>query len=218
MVARGLGAKVQDKITRDTTHVVAARTGTAKVNDAKKHKNIHLVTPDWLWSCAERWDHVAEGLFQLYKNATVTLKPPAHCSSPEIAFAERCPQINMSEKETMPEALNPFLAFSNEDLNGMEKEVEDILSGDSSSSEEGEEEDIEIQVTSKPESSDDDSLTGEVPRGHKRKKSGHDSDDGNGMIDRFRRGDDIPSDYEIETKSDDEDEEMNVDQSGNYDD
>ena len=42
MVARSLGAKVQDKITRDTTHVVAARTGTAKVNDAKKHKNIHL--------------------------------------------------------------------------------------------------------------------------------------------------------------------------------
>ena len=116
------------------------------------------MTPDWLWSCAERWDHVAEGLFQLYKNAPVTLKPPAHCSSPEIAFAERCPQINVSEKETMPEALNPFLAFSNEDLNGMEKEVEDILSGDSSSSEEGEE-DVEIQVT-KPESSDDDSLTG----------------------------------------------------------
>ena len=69
------------------------------------------MTPDWLWSCAERWDHVAEGLFQLYKNAPVTLKPPAHCSSPEIAFAERCPQINMSEKETMPEALNPFLAL-----------------------------------------------------------------------------------------------------------
>ena len=89
------------------------------------------MTPDWLWSCAERWDHVAEGLFQLYKNAPVTLKPPAHCSSPEIAFAERCPQINVSEKETMPEALNPFLAFSNEDLNGMEKEVEDILSGKS---------------------------------------------------------------------------------------
>ena len=60
----------------------------------------------------------------------------------------------------MPEALNPFLAFSNEDLNGMEKEVEDILSGDSSSSEEGEE-DVEIQIT-KPESSDDDSLTGKL--------------------------------------------------------
>ena len=42
MVARSLGAKVQDRITRDTTHVVAARAGTAKVNDAKKHKNIHL--------------------------------------------------------------------------------------------------------------------------------------------------------------------------------
>ena len=61
---------------------------------------------------AERWDHVAEGLFQLYKNAPITLRPPAHCSSPEIAFAERCPQINMTEKETMPEAMNPFLAFN----------------------------------------------------------------------------------------------------------
>ena len=53
---------------------------------------------------------------------------------------------------------------------------------------------------------------GEVPRGHKRKKSGHDSDDENGMIDRFRRGEDTPSDYEIESKSDDEDEEMNLNQ------
>ena len=42
MVARSLGAKVQDRIPRDTTHVVAARAGTPKVNDAKKHKNIHL--------------------------------------------------------------------------------------------------------------------------------------------------------------------------------
>ena len=53
---------------------------------------------------------------------------------------------------------------------------------------------------------------GEVPRGHKRKKSGNDSDDENGMIDRFRRGEDTPSDYEIESKSDDEDEEMNLNQ------
>ena len=55
---------------------------------------------------------MAEGLFQLYKNAPITLRPPAHCSSPEIAFAERCPQINMTEKEAMPEAMNPFLAFN----------------------------------------------------------------------------------------------------------
>ena len=109
MVAKSLGAKVHDKVTKDTTHLVAARTGTVKVNEAKKYKHIHLVTPDWLWSCAERWDHVDERVFQLYKNAQVTLQPPAHCSSPEIAFAERCPQINVSEKETMPEALNPFL-------------------------------------------------------------------------------------------------------------
>jgi RNA polymerase II subunit A-like phosphatase len=56
LVARSLGAEVTERITRKTTHLVAARTGTAKVNEAKKRaKNVHLVTPDWLWCCAERW-------------------------------------------------------------------------------------------------------------------------------------------------------------------
>ena len=54
-------------------------------------------------------------------------------------------------------------------------------------------------------SGSEDSLTGEVPRGHKRKKPENDSDDDLGMIDRFRRGEGTPSDYEIESQSDDED-------------
>ena len=36
MVAKSLGAKVHDRISKETTHVVAARGGTAKVNEARR--------------------------------------------------------------------------------------------------------------------------------------------------------------------------------------
>ena len=37
------------------------------MNEAKKLGNVHIVTPDWLWSCAERWAKVDESLFKLSK-------------------------------------------------------------------------------------------------------------------------------------------------------
>ena len=51
------------------THLIAARLGTAKVNEARRHKSsaIKIVTPDWLWCCAERWEHIDERLFPLEK-------------------------------------------------------------------------------------------------------------------------------------------------------
>ena len=61
-----------------------------QVNDARKYGDrIHIVTPDWLWNCSERWERVSEQLFTLTKTSSVTRRPPAHCSSPEIAFAQR---------------------------------------------------------------------------------------------------------------------------------
>lgn len=53
-VARSLGALVTQDLEDDTTHLVAVRPGTVKVNAGKKKKNLKIVTPDWLWSCAER--------------------------------------------------------------------------------------------------------------------------------------------------------------------
>ena len=108
LLARSLGASVKNHVDGDTTHLVAARLGTAKVsinlvncsvkckynvylqvNDARKYGCVHIVTPDWLWSCSERWERVCEDLFTLTKTSAVTRRPPAHCSSPEIAFAQR---------------------------------------------------------------------------------------------------------------------------------
>ncbi|XP_076991289.1 RNA polymerase II subunit A C-terminal domain phosphatase isoform X2 [Tamandua tetradactyla] len=47
------------------THLVAARAGTEKVRQAQEWAHMHVVNPDWLWSCLERWDRVEEQLFPL---------------------------------------------------------------------------------------------------------------------------------------------------------
>lgn len=83
LIARSLGANVTQLLTDDTTHLVASTAGTFKVNAAKKNPKIHIVSPDWLWTCAERWECVDENVFPLdSRKASKTRQPPAHCHSP----------------------------------------------------------------------------------------------------------------------------------------
>ena len=74
LVARSLGATIGRSVIVDgsplenTTHVVAAKMGTAKVNaalKASKKRKVYIVNPLWLSSCAERWERVSEQLFAL---------------------------------------------------------------------------------------------------------------------------------------------------------
>jgi len=208
LVARSLGATVSDRVDISTTHLVAARLGTVKVNDARRQKGVTIVTPDWLWACAERWERSDERLFPLGKNAAVTRKPPAHCASPEIAFAERCADFDLNldgtgsllsrQPSVVETERDPFLAFSTDEIAGMDKEVEDILSGDSDSE--------ETSVEGRETTSEEDSLTGEEPRGHKRSSEVIALDDDNALdtpINKFRRGEEIPSDFEVGVASDD---------------
>ena len=253
LVAKSLGAEVTDKIYSKTTHLVAARTGTAKVNEAKKRaKNVHLVTPDWLWCCAERWERIDERLYPLYKSAPITVKPPAHCSSPEDNASDRMAEIDAStfdfsgrpslvdrqlSTESLQESINPFFTLSTEDFKGMEKEIEDESSMSSSSDEDEPKRnnstriskpgnkakkvsDLEEAHLSDSSNSDVESLTGEYPRGMKRKhdpddpgSEGDDEDefgetegprDGD-VLERFRQGGMVPDDFEIEQASDDDD-------------
>lgn len=61
LVARSMGAQVTQDLTPETTHLVAVRPGTAKVNAARRvARNVIIVTPDWLWCCGERWEKVDE--------------------------------------------------------------------------------------------------------------------------------------------------------------
>lgn len=83
VIARRMGANVKQQLTDDTTHLVAATSGTFKVNAARKRPEIRVVTPEWLWSCAERWECVEERLFPLDPLRPSKMRqPPPHCHSP----------------------------------------------------------------------------------------------------------------------------------------
>ncbi|XP_057554451.1 RNA polymerase II subunit A C-terminal domain phosphatase isoform X4 [Hippopotamus amphibius kiboko] len=69
--ATALGARILTQLVLDpddpdrATHLIAARAGTEKVRQAQECGQLHVVNPDWLWSCLERWDKVEEQLFPL---------------------------------------------------------------------------------------------------------------------------------------------------------
>ncbi|TRY67809.1 hypothetical protein TCAL_07221 [Tigriopus californicus] len=167
-IARTLGANVLDTVTPESniTHLIAARIGTAKVNDVRKMKGVHIVTPDWLWCCAERWEKVDERMFPLNKASQVTLKPPVHCSGggPDQ-------DLDALESENLPEISNPFLAMSKNDLQGMDDEVNDVLSEDNDDSSSSESEPT-------PDGDDDSKLGGEIQYDSENEEVGMHCDDG----------------------------------------
>nr|XP_029519106.1 RNA polymerase II subunit A C-terminal domain phosphatase-like isoform X1 [Oncorhynchus nerka] len=83
--AKALGAKIGKSLllsSKDpgrTTHLIAARAGTEKVRQAQGCKRLHVVNPDWLWGCLERWERVDESLYPLKEDYTKTqqLNSPA---------------------------------------------------------------------------------------------------------------------------------------------
>ncbi|ENN78084.1 hypothetical protein HUJ04_004515 [Dendroctonus ponderosae] len=133
-VARILGAEVQHNFNNDTTHLVAVRPGTAKVNAGRRRKNLKIVTPDWLWCCAERWEQVDERLFPLNAKGSKNRHPPPHCSSPEHIPEYPGSQTPVLRKRSpsgrFMDTINPLMSFSRDDIADMDKEVEDILEDD----------------------------------------------------------------------------------------
>lgn len=226
-VAKMLGANVHsDFVARAkdgsnkseyTTHVVAARQGTIKVKLAQKHKHVKLVNPQWLWTCAERLQHVDERLYPLNDSTSGNL----YCESPdtvrlnrkrkneeESETGKRKRQNEDEEKSAAEEEMevsdiqrneagkseegpsaakigsnrfsttyNPMLAFSDEDLECMDKEVEDFMDEEGDESEEDDidrNERIRLSVLSSGDDDNDgsseDSMSGEFPRGWNLKK------------------------------------------------
>nr|XP_045000019.1 RNA polymerase II subunit A C-terminal domain phosphatase isoform X2 [Jaculus jaculus] len=88
--ATALGAKVLTQLVLSpdapdrATHLIAARAGTEKVRQAQECRHLHVVSPDWLWSCLERWDKVEEQLFPLTEDDT-----RAHRENSPAVFSDR---------------------------------------------------------------------------------------------------------------------------------
>ncbi|XP_017061840.1 RNA polymerase II subunit A C-terminal domain phosphatase [Drosophila ficusphila] len=143
-IAKSLGADVQPNIGKDITHLVAVNAGTYKVNAAKKEAAIKVVNANWLWTCAERWEHVEEKLFPLDRKVrNKGRQPPAHCHSPEhvVNYSEKSeisPSSSKQQEEqsgNFRETLNPLLVFTNADIESMNKDYETFFESDSSSDE-----------------------------------------------------------------------------------
>ncbi|KAH8269585.1 hypothetical protein KR018_009568 [Drosophila ironensis] len=141
-IAKSLGAEVQPNIGKGITHLVAVNAGTYKVNAAKKESNIKVVNANWLWTCAERWEHVEEKLFPLDRKVrNKGRQPPAHCHSPEhvVNYSERSeisPSSSKQQEEqsgNFRETLNPLLVFTNADIESMNKDYDNFFESDSSS-------------------------------------------------------------------------------------
>ncbi|EMP35205.1 RNA polymerase II subunit A C-terminal domain phosphatase, partial [Chelonia mydas] len=274
--ATALGAKIIKNLVLNAddpnkaTHLIAARGGTEKVRQALDCKHLHVVNPDWLWSCLKRWDKVEEQLLSLKDDYIKTQRenspatfPDTHSvfqtalfhptpihpkfqPGPEVRLYDpntgklirkssqssvQSPYIQspappltlpvhaehssfrvvqphqqqLFDEEELPANENedqpgpskrkrqpsmsetmPLYTLCKEDLESMDKEVDDILgegSDDSDSEkkkteEEGEKaqssatESLGMKIEERPgssSSSSERSLTGSIPRGHKRK-------------------------------------------------
>ncbi|KAM6958840.1 RNA polymerase II subunit A C-terminal domain phosphatase [Aplochiton taeniatus] len=88
--AKALGAKIGKSLVLNskdhsrTTHLIAARAGTEKVRQAQGCKNLHVVSPDWLWGCLERWERVEEDLYPLKEDYSKTQRSSSPATFPDV--------------------------------------------------------------------------------------------------------------------------------------
>ncbi|XP_062343003.1 RNA polymerase II subunit A C-terminal domain phosphatase isoform X1 [Osmerus eperlanus] len=95
--AKALGAKIgkglvlSSKESGSTTHLIAARAGTEKVRQAQGCRHLHVVNPDWLWGCLERWERVDEVLYPLKEDYTKTQRSSSPATFPDVHGAFQNP-------------------------------------------------------------------------------------------------------------------------------
>ena len=214
-VAEALGASVHlnfvaptsSKDLAGTTHLVAAKLGTQKVKVAAKCKGVHIINPDWLWSCADRWEHVNECLFPLTEESSER-------------FLSRDSPSGVRPNNPVEQFSSPLLTMSKEEISGMDAEVEKFLE-ESDSSDDADDEnakDLRKKVltsysknkrdrTEVESSSDEDSLSAEFPKGWKTTKRQKlcGTDDTEGDDEGSNKSDDDSSSSASGTKNSNED-------------
>ena len=111
--ARAFGASIHDRIVyglsssnprkamHATTHVVAGRPGTSKLREAKRIPGMKIVSPKWLWSCAEQWKLVDERGFPVKFEEDKVEKAPA-AKVPKIATQRNRTGVKKETKSKTP--------------------------------------------------------------------------------------------------------------------
>ena len=181
-----------------TTHVVAARPGTEKACQALRLPSVRLVNPNWLWTCAERWEWVDERLFPVedyheYKtrsNGTPTASrrgTPKRQPGDEVNVKNnnndsQCDDVDVGHMtdDKLMIVLNPFASFSSGEMEAMDKEVEDLMK---SSDEEDDEDDEKEQILGSVSSSSSSTENGDS---QPKADIGEDVPDGSTMVDALK--------------------------------
>ncbi|KAA8893966.1 hypothetical protein FN846DRAFT_787193 [Sphaerosporella brunnea] len=101
--AQSFGAKVVETVSSKVTHLIAARSRTAKVRTAARYPNIKIVSPAWLYDSISHWRHELE-------------EPYLIAIHPE----DRNPKINGFDGG------GPLLSSEDEDSDEVEEEEEDF--------------------------------------------------------------------------------------------
>ena len=111
--ARAFGASIHDRIVyglsssnprkamHATTHVVAGRPGTSKLREAKRIPGMKIVSPKWLWSCAEQWKLVDERGFPVKFEEDKVEKAPA-AKVPKITTQRNRTGVKKETKSKTP--------------------------------------------------------------------------------------------------------------------
>ena len=162
----GLDSTIPHKKMKATTHVIAGKPGTVKMKEARRMIGIKIVNPHWLWSCAEQWKWLEEGLFPVdaekesnKKNKKEVQKQDLKKDQNELksdckdsAFKDDSANESNSPVKTHDQdeklghsrlvSLESRLSVSDEELERMEAEVDaEIGSTSSSSSDDGSQQD-----------------------------------------------------------------------------
>lgn len=124
-----------------------------------------VVSSQWLWSCAERWEKSPEKLFPLRDQPLDAGKWRAKGGAPESVADQleqqeadflRDAMLKLSQRKVLPEALVPSLVIGQDALAEMRQDVDDELSDDDDDDDEDDEADDEPLLKRPKGDSDDD--------------------------------------------------------------
>jgi len=120
--ARAMGAVIHERVQKNTTHLICARPGTAKHNEAKRKANVFVVNPAWLWVTYHEWRRQDESDFEIYSKGTEEEAEELERIAKQAKAARRAPRFSIPNVKDASERL------SSDFISQMDKEVEEILS------------------------------------------------------------------------------------------
>lgn len=143
-LAEQFGATCSQELSRRTTHVVAARKGTSKVNSAQRRRDVSIVTLSWLLTSVNLWRRQPESAYTLDpgsspQHSDVDSSHPGDRPSPRNGVDEQDASENEDDEADLHEInwgdaeaeIQAFLDETDDEDSRVDSSLEDGLDGSS---------------------------------------------------------------------------------------